>query len=359
MSARRAVCHLTGMRSRGSPDVLEYRRALAVERVAEGYSTPEVGAFLGVDPRSIRRWHAAFRRAGTNGLLARPVPGRGPKLTATQEKIVLRWLSDPPTEHGFATDLWSAPRLAQLIEQEFEIGFHPHYLSTWLRQRGYTPQKPLRVHRQRDDEAIARWLTHDWPRIKRHARSRAACLFLMDESGLLMAPLLRRSWAPRGHPPESRHKAGRRDKVSVAAALWLSPARDRVHLAFQTVVDDFFDSADVAEFLSLVVQGLPDPVIALWDGGSMHKGDAIRAAVNASRGRLSIEPLPAHAPELMPVEFLWRWLKYGRLCNFTPQDADHLNSAVVRELDAIRDNQVLLSSFLHQSDLPLARTLLS
>jgi putative transposase len=81
--------------------------------------------------------------------------------------------------------------------------------------------------------------------------------------------------------------------------------------------------------------------------------------VEESQGRLVIEPLPAHAPELMPVEFLWRWLKYGRLCNFAPRDAHHLNTAVVRELDAIRDNQVLLSSFFHQSDLPLPRALLT
>jgi transposase len=54
-----------------------------------------------------------------------------------------------------------------LIEQEFDIRFHPDYLTVWLRRRGYTPQKPRRVHRERDDEAIARWLAKDWPRIKK------------------------------------------------------------------------------------------------------------------------------------------------------------------------------------------------
>jgi transposase len=338
---------------------LQRRRCLAVQRLAEGYSTEEVADFLDVAPRSVWRWLAAFRRHGDEGLAARPrsAPGPPPKLTSTQEKIALRWLSDSPTEYGFPTDLWSAPRLAQLIEQEFGVHFHPHYLSTWLRQRGYTPQKPRRVPREQDDEAIARWLEMDWPRIKRKARRRGACLLLMDESGLLMAPLLRRSWALRGHPPESRYKAGHREKVSVAAALWLPPLRDRLHLAYQTLVNGYFSNAEVAEFLSGAVQGLPGPVIAIWDGGTMHKGDSIRKLVEESQGRLDIEPLPAHAPELMPVEFLWRWLKYGRLCNFAPRDAHHLNQAVVRELDAIWDNQVLLSSFFHQSHLPRPLTL--
>jgi transposase len=58
-------------------------------------------------------------------------------------KIVRRWLADDPTEYGFATELWTAPRLAQLIEQEWSIHFHPDYLGTWRRPRGYTPQTSL------------------------------------------------------------------------------------------------------------------------------------------------------------------------------------------------------------------------
>jgi transposase len=155
------------MRTAGPPDVLEYRRRLAVQRVAEGYSTHEVAAFLGVDASSVRRWLAAFRRRGDPGLAARPVPGRPPKLSTTQEKVVRRWLGHSPTAHGFATDLWSAPRLALLIAQEFGISLHPDYLTTWLRRRGFTPQKPRRRHRERDERAMAHWLAHDWPRIKK------------------------------------------------------------------------------------------------------------------------------------------------------------------------------------------------
>jgi putative transposase len=62
---------------------------------------------------------------------------------------------------------------------------------------------------------------------------------------------------------------------------------------------------------------------------------------------------------LNPVEQVWTWLKYGRLANFSPQDARDLNDRVVRELGAIRDDQGRLRSFFHASDLPLPRTSLS
>lgn len=205
------------MRTIGSPAELERRRFLAVERVSEGYAAEEVADFLGVDPSSVRRWVAAFHSHGVTGLAARPVPGRPPKLTTTQEKIALRWLADNPTDHGFATEIWTAPRLGLLIEEEFGVHFHPDYLITWLRQRGYTPQLPRRVPRERDEREIARWLSEDWPRIKRKARRRGAYLALMDESGLLMAPLRRRSWALRGNPPQMKQKANHREKVSVTS----------------------------------------------------------------------------------------------------------------------------------------------
>src|SRR3954453_9847589 len=103
------------MRDKGSPAELEHRRLLAVQRVLEGYSPQEVAEFLGGDPRSVRRWVSAYRQEGWPGLRARPAPGRPPKLTSTQEKIVRRWVAGTPTEHGFATDLWTGPRLATLI----------------------------------------------------------------------------------------------------------------------------------------------------------------------------------------------------------------------------------------------------
>jgi transposase len=146
---------------------LEHRRVLAVQRVLAGYSAEEVAEFLGVDPRSVRRWVTAYRQAGGTGLAARPAVGRPPKLTHVQEKIIGRWLADKPSEHGFATDLWTGPRLAHLIRQEFGVALNPRYLAAWLRGRGFTPQKPRRVPRQRDPEAITAWLAVDWPRIKK------------------------------------------------------------------------------------------------------------------------------------------------------------------------------------------------
>jgi hypothetical protein len=108
------------------------------------------------------------------------------------------------------------------------------------------------------------------------------------------------------------------------------------------------------------VQKKPHPATA-GPGRSRgaHKGPPIRELVKQAQGRLDIEPVPAHSPELIPVEFLWSWLKYDRLPNFAPRDAAHLDEAIVQELEPIREDQELLRSFFHRSALQLPRTLLS
>ncbi len=156
-----------------------------------------------------------------------------------------------------------------------------------------------------------------------------------------------------------KQKGNYREKVSVAGALWLTPKRDRVGLAFQTIVNGYFTNWEVAEFLAGAVQGFQAPVIVIWDGGSMHTGDPLNQLIRESGGRLTLERLPAYSPKLMPVEQVWTWLKYNRLSNFPPQDAQQLNKVIVSELDPIRDDQPRLRNFFHASRLPLPRALLS
>jgi transposase len=152
------------MRSNGTAKELEARRRLAVQRVADGWTQRAVAAFLGVHPVTVAKWVARFRAAGDPGLAPKPTPGRPRFLTPAQEAEVLGWLADPPTAHGFRTDLWTARRVAELIRDRMGVAFHPHYLREWLARRSHTPQKPARRARQQDPAEVERWLAGEWPR---------------------------------------------------------------------------------------------------------------------------------------------------------------------------------------------------
>jgi len=146
---------------------------LALRRLRQGHSTAEVAAFLEVDPRSVRRWASVCGERGSAGLTARAATGRPSKLDSTQEKVVHRWLAQRPQELGFATDLWTTRRLATLIGDTWGVAFNARYLSDWLGRRGYTPQKPQRVPRERDERLIRGWRRRDWPRIQKKCATSA------------------------------------------------------------------------------------------------------------------------------------------------------------------------------------------
>jgi transposase len=149
----------------------EARRRLAVQRVNDGWSQQAVADFLGVHPVTVNKWVRAYRAAGGDGLVAAPHPGRTPFLTGGQEARVLGWLARKPTDFGFPTDLWTARRVAELIRREFGVAYHPNYLREWLTKRGCSPQKPAERARERKPEAVAGWVSADWPRIQKKRRT--------------------------------------------------------------------------------------------------------------------------------------------------------------------------------------------
>jgi transposase len=155
------------MRPHGSAQELERRRKRAVQAVKEGSSITEVARVLGVTDRSVRRWVVAERDQGGDGLAAKPHPGPKPRLNGNQARQVLSWLKKSPSEFGFATELWTAPRVAGLIRERLGVEYHPRYVNEWLTRRGITPQKPERQPRERDARRIAAWRSRTWPRLKK------------------------------------------------------------------------------------------------------------------------------------------------------------------------------------------------
>lgn len=178
-------------------------------------------------------------------------------------------------------------------------------------------------------------------------------MVLIDESGLLLAPLVRRTLAPSGQTPVLKQKAAHRDKVSLMAALCLSPRRRKLSLRFRTYPKQYVNNERAAEFLRGLLRQLRGPVMVLWDGGNMHKGEPIRQ-LQTRFPRLELQRLPPYAPELNPVEQLWNHLKYTCLVNFAADDVGHLDHAARRRLHYLTRRESRLRSFFKAAQLPLA-----
>ncbi len=83
-------------------------------------------------------------------------------------------------------------------------------------------------------------------------------------------------------------------------------------------------SAHLVRFLHALRHHRRRPVILLWDGLPAHRSRRTREALHQHRTWLRVEPLPAYAPELNPVEQLWAHLDGTTLANTAPSRGSSL-----------------------------------
>jgi transposase len=147
---------------------LEARRLQAAELFAQGRTQAEVARTLGVSRQSAHVWHTRFTQGGMDALRSRGPTGPEPKLSAVQLARVEEALLAGAMANGFDTDLWTLERVGVVICQLTGVRYHPGHVWVILRRRlGWTLQRPERRASERDEEAIARWVAHEWPRIKK------------------------------------------------------------------------------------------------------------------------------------------------------------------------------------------------
>jgi hypothetical protein len=258
--------------------------------------------------------------------------------------------------HGWASQWWTAQRVTILIERHFGIQYHPDHVRKLLRQRlDWTSQKPQKHARERNDEEVERWIAQEWPRVLQQAVERRAHIALLDESGFLLAPLVRRTLAPRGETPIMDYWE-RHDRISVISAITLSPLALRVGLHFMLLGDnENFHGEEVVLFLRQLKGEIGGPWTIVWDRNQIHSKSRVVRAWLAKHPDVVAEDFPAYAPETNPDESVWCWTKYGRLCNLAPADVEELRIHIWDALVALKHQPQLLKSFILHARLPLLK----
>lgn len=161
------------MRPQGSAAELEVRRRLAGRLLKAGKGIRQVARLVGAAPSSVKRWQEALQHDGMVGLKAKPHPGRRCRLSPRQKQRLESLLRRGPRAAGYATELWTCPRVAEVIRRTFDVAYHPDHVWRLLRSLGWSCQKPERRARERDERALQHWRQHQWPRIKKRPKARA------------------------------------------------------------------------------------------------------------------------------------------------------------------------------------------
>jgi len=186
---------------------------------------------------------------------------------------------------------------------------------------------------------------------KENAKRLKASLVFLDESGLLMAPLVRRTWAPVGQTPILYQRTRSHERISMIAAITVSPKRRKVGLCFRLLPKENVVTCNLLSFIRQLRRQLGSPILIVWDRLNVHR--SVWSRIHRRNHSIHSALLPPYAPELNPVEAFWAYLKMNPLADYAPRDVQELFVRAERHIRGIADDQLLLRSFIEASPLSL------
>ena len=151
---------------------LEKRRLRAGRMLLRGVAQAEVSRRVGVAKSTVSGWAKQVEAGGLDALRSTTPLGRPAGLNRGQRAALGRALKQGAMAHGFATELWTLPRVARLIEDQFGLRYSEPHVWRLLRQLGFSPQRPSKRALERDEQAIREWKRKRWPALKKTPRNK-------------------------------------------------------------------------------------------------------------------------------------------------------------------------------------------
>jgi transposase len=322
---------------------LQAMRQQAVKAIREGQDVTSVATAYGVNVRSVFRWLADFANGGQNALLAKPISGRPPKVSADE----MRWLAGAVRDHTplqfkFGFGLWTLSLIAALIERQFGKKLSLASVSRIMKLLGFSAQRPLYQAWQQDAELVRRWESDLYPAIRAEAQAMGATIYFADESGIRSDYHTGTTWAPKGETPVL-DVTGRRFSLNMISAV--SPRGE-----FRFMLHDGSVTAGVfREFLKRLLICEQKPVFLVVDGHPIHKAKLVKDFVAAQNGRLKLFYLPPYSPHLNPDEQVWAHVK-RRVSKQLVQTKEEMKRLALGALRTIQKLPALVKSFFRQPE---------
>ena len=150
---------------------LEQRRHKAAQLLSRGMPQAEVARRVGVSRQSVSVWARALDE-DQQAWRCKPL-GVPAALGAAEHKRLCKLLLQGAVANGFATELWTLQRIAEVIEREFGVMYCKTNVWLLLKALGFSCQRPTARASQRDEKAILQWQRKRWPMLKKSPQTEA------------------------------------------------------------------------------------------------------------------------------------------------------------------------------------------
>ncbi len=325
----------------------EWRRLQALHLKRIGWKQRDIAIALGVTEGAVSQWMLTAHIGGTVALYSHMAHGRCPRLRPEQKRLMPDFLWHGAEAYGFRGDLWSCARVAKVLQWEFGITYSASHVSRLLRSIGWTRQVPITRAIQRDEEAIAQWRSRTWPALKRRAVSEGRRLVLVDESGFYLLPAKLKTYAPIGQTPVL-HNWQSRDHLSIMGAI--TPRSEIYMLVREKAMNEW----NTIKFLKHLQRWMGLRLLVILDRSPIHRSAVVKEFVSRTDD-IRLEMLPPYAPDLNPVEWMWRHFKQIELANVTCMNLPELHDEFDLALRRLRRNSYVVRSFFDNAELALSK----
>ena len=301
----------------------EALRRRTVRAVLDGMTHPAAARVFGVVRPTVSRWVSTYHQGGVKALKAqrrgRPA---GTRLAPHQAALIVRLIVGRcPDQLRLPFALWTREAVQQLLIERCGLRLSVWTVGRYLKRWGLTPQKPRRRAFEQDPVAVRRWLTEEYPAIRRAAKAAGAEIHWGDEMGLRSDHQTGTSYGRRGQTPVIPG-TGKRFRCNV-----LSTITNRGRLAFMVFRESFTNQVFL-RFLRRLLRHARRPVFLILDRHPVHLAAKVARWVAQRADRLRLCFLPGYSPDLNPDEFLNHDVKSNALGRRRPREAADLIGSV-------------------------------
>jgi transposase len=165
----------------------------------------------------------------------------------------------------------------------------------------------------------------------------------VDEAGCYLLPAAVATYAPRGQTPRIEATVTH-DHLALISGV--TPTGQ----LFAQIYTGPITGVQVVLFLRHLARWLPGPLIVIWDGAPIHRGQEVKQFLAAGHGaRLHLEPLPGYAPELNPDEGVWHTLKDKELANMACVDLPQLRHEVQQAIRRLQRRPDVIRGYFREA----------
>lgn len=273
----------------------------------EGLKQKTIASLLVRSERTIRRYLKDFSERRMASLFSGHLNNENAsKLTRKQKKEIREVLKKPPSQYGLPKEFWDVPTLKTYVKAEFGVVYESvqsyHFL---LRFSNLTFKYPDKFDINRDENKILKRMKEIKKEIRPFLRDPAWEVFTADETRIVLEALTRRAWLQKGRRTVIKVKRTKQYQNYLGFLNQKSFQCHLYELAWQN------QEEIIKAFRRLLKEYPQKRICVIWDNATFHRGVKIRKELGKGGllERVHLINLPPYAPDMNPIEPVWRWAK--------------------------------------------------